>query len=274
MKQILIFVTIFSLFSCENQAKKQSNNEQTLAETEEFISSSIPIPTGNWFYSAYIDSTIFHKSIFKFSYTCASFAYQISYDTNNPDSIHFIGYHEKIILPLIKKDDKTYWAGDDIQHWVLKFNDNFSKFALKEYIDPTYTKKAEPKTYYFNLTENKIASLSKHFVSNILKGVYENDTLQIELTEKLNEKSAFTDFYKLKGIDEFKTYSIAIDFVEMIPQMDLIYFYNKDGNSTSYNWSFDNDDLILKHVEIIHEDGDFVGGKPTEVAFRLRKVTK
>lgn len=272
MKQIAICILILSLFSCSNQTDKKQNDEQTSKETTEIISSKLP--SGSWYYSAYIDSTIFHKSVFKYSYTCASFAYQITFDTNKPDSIHFIGYHEQTILPLIKKDVKTYWAGDEIQHWELKFNDDFSKLTFTEYMDPTYAHKADLKTYYFSLTENKILSPSKHFVSNILKGVYKNDTLQIELTANLIKKDDFTDFYELKGVNGFQTYSIAVDFWEMIPQMDLIYFYDKNGDAIYYNWTFDNDDLVLRNVEEIYEDGDFAGGKPTDVAFRLKRVTK
>jgi len=183
------------------------------------------LPSGNWFYLPYTDSTIIKKSVFLYSQTCASYAYQISYDRNNPDSIRFIGYNEQATLPLIKKDEITYRAGDTVQHWVLKFNADYTQ--LKEFMDSKYSSKADPNAYKFILAEKEITSPSRHFVSNILKGTYKSGSMRIELTDNLIEKDPFTDYYEVNGFNGFRTYSIAINFWEMIPQMDLIYFYDK-----------------------------------------------
>lgn len=267
MKRLIIYTLILTLLSCSNQTDKQIKEKQDLQETN-----NSGLTSGEWYYSPYVDSTIFNKSIFKYSYTCASFAYQIIYDTNRPDSILFVGYHEQTVLPLIKKEEKMYWAGDKTQHWVLKFNDDFSKLTFKEYMDPTYANKPDPKEYVFTKADKKIKqNLSRHFILGILKGKYINDSLEVELTDRLIKRDDFTDFYELKGLNNLKTYSIAIDFWEMIPQMDLIYFYDNKGNASYYNWTFENADLVLRHVEEIYEDGDFAGGKPTEVAYRLKK---
>lgn len=270
MIRIISILTILTLYSCSNKVEGQHSNEQNNLGTTNKV--TYEIPDGRWSYSAYLDSTVIEKSIFKYSDGPASFAYNIVYNSNKPDSILLIGYNENIILPLTQKDIRTYWAGDKIQHWVLTFNDNYSRLFIKEYMDPTYAHKADPEEYLFLKSDRDIGKLSNYFVSNILKGKYFSDTVELEITNKLVSKDGFTDYYEIKGIEGIKTFSITINFWEMVPQIDMIYFYNPKGNYVrQYNWSFSKDELILRDVEEIYEDGDFAGGKPTDTAYKLKR---
>lgn len=274
MNRTILIISVTVFVACSKQTDKQESTDHITEEIQE--RSTGGLPNGNWHYTAYTDSTIYHKSVFRYSWSCASFAYQIIYDRSNSDSIKFIGYNEQVTLPLTKKDENTYWAGDTIQHWILKFSRDYSQLNMLEYIDPSYANKADPKTYNFKLTEKKITRLSKHFVSNIFKGSYINDTLRIELTDNLKKSEPFTDYYELNGFGDYQTYSIVINFFEMVPQMDLINFYDKRGAFVKqYHWKFNNEELFLFNVqEIYDEGGDFSGGKPTDVAFILKRRSR
>jgi hypothetical protein len=266
----VLYLTILLIITFSSEVVGQLDVHQTSMQISGITSSAIP--SGIWYYVAYTDSTIIHKSIFKYSYTCASFAYQITIKSDKPDSVHFIGYHEQAVLPLIKKDEFTYWAGNEIQHWVLNYNVDFSEFTLKEYMNPTYANKPDPRVYLFTRAKNKVIyNISEHFSSFIFKGKYVNDSLEIVLSDSLLNSDGYNDFYEVIGFENYKSYSIAIDFWEMIPQMDLINFYDEKGNVTSYNWTFE--ELVLRSVQILFEDGDFVGGKATDVVYRFRRMT-
>ena len=253
--------------SCNNSIDRQNINKEMVA------TNNSTIPTAKWFYKPYIDSSIIKQSIFRYSYSCASFAYEVSYDKNNPDSILFIGYNEDLKLPLIKKSDKVFWAGDTIQHWVLNFSDGFSGMTLKEYMDKSYANKADPKTYHFDRDDIIIQRLSKYFIKNILAGKYESQNREIILTDEFVYSNGFSDYYKIIGIDSVDTYEVIINFWEMVPQMDLIRLFREDGSFyKDYNWQFENNKLIFRQVKELYKDGDFSGGVAEDIIYVLEKT--
>ena len=267
--KLILGLLVFGMISlaCNNSLSSQNNNKEIVTITE------ISIPTAKWFYRPYTDSSINRQSIFKYSNSCASFAYEVLYDKNNPDSILFKGYNENMKLPLIRISDNIYWAGDTIQHWVLKFLDGFSRMTLKEYMDKSYANKADSKTYLFDREDKDIESLSKHFIKNILAGKYKSQNHEIILTDELIKTDEFSDYYKIIGIDSVDTYEAVINFWEMVPQMDLINLFRKDGSFyKQYNWQFENNKLILRRVKEIYKDGDFSGGVAENVDYELEKT--
>jgi len=268
MKLILgLFIGGIFCFSCNNSTDSQNDKKEIAAITDSII------PTANWFYKPYTDSSIIRQSIFKYSYSCASFAYEVSYDKKNPDSILFKGYNENMKLPLIRKSENMFWAGDTIQHWVLTFLDGFSGITLKEYMDKSYANKADPKSYHFDREDKDIKSLSKHFIKNILAGKYKSQNHEIILTDELVKSDNFSDYYKIIGIDSVETYEVVINFWEMVPQMDLINLFRKDGSFyKQYNWQFVNNKLILRRVKELYKNGDFSGGVAENVVYELEKI--
>ncbi len=246
---------------------------------------SIPdFPTGIWHYTAYIDSTIFYKSIFKYAWTFASFAYEVAFDTKQPDSCYFKGYHEDFKLPLKKVSNYVYQAGDTVQYYVLTFENNFSQLKIKEYHNNKYWKqKADPATYIYKRADKNIKSLSKYFIDNILKDKYIASGHSVLFSDSLISKDDFSDYYGIYGIDSAATYEVVIDFWEMVPQMDLINLFDKSGHFIKqYNWSFIGGKLILRNVHNVYKDGDkvvsnssegdFAGGEADDIAYEFEKA--
>jgi hypothetical protein len=261
----IIIIASILFIACHNSSNKKVQQIDTLIPDD--------IPTSTWHYSSYVDSTIANKSIYKYSWTCASFAYEIDYDKRNPDSIQFTGYNESFKLSLSKKKEHIYWAGDTIQHWIITFSNDYSSLQIKEYMYPTYAKKADPEIYKFVKDNKRIGMLSEYFIKNILSGKYRNEEIEISLTDKFESTDGFSDKYKITGIDSASTYEVVINFWEMVPQMDLINLYRQDGSFyKQYNWSFNNDTLILRNVREIYKDGGFDGGIAEDVVFKIEKI--
>lgn len=262
---VIFAIMSFILLACKQSQNKKNELVETIIEDE--------IPSAIWHYSAYLDSIITKKTIFKYSWTCASFAYEIAYDKSNPDSILFTGYNEVFKMPLVKKDFHTYWAGDTIQHWILNFSNDYNSLTIKEYMYPTYAQKADPNAYDFLKIGTKIDTLSKYFIKNILAGNYKTDDKEISLTDYFESSDGFSDYYKIIGIDSAFTYSLVINFWEMVPQMDLINLYREDGTFyKNLNWSFNEDTLILRNVKEKYKDGDFDGGIADTILYKLLKI--
>ncbi|MBN8567980.1 MAG: hypothetical protein J0M25_14760, partial [Flavobacteriales bacterium] len=239
MKHLFTLLVLTFILGCNNPDKR-SNDTTT----------SFSLQTGVWYYKGYIDTTILTKKIYDYSWTCASFAYEITIDSNNPDSCYFKGYHEESMLPLKRINDKTYHVGDNSrQYWILTL-DNNSEMTMKEYRDKSFSQTADPHSYSFEKKKETINDLKKYFVKNILSGVYRDSLREITLT----------DNYEIIGLDSLSSFDIELDFWEMVPGMDLIYLKSKNDNVVRYNWTFNNNELTLKNVHDIYKDGDWDGG--------------
>jgi len=247
---ILIIGILGFTFGCNNPDRPNSPT------------TSVILPTGTWYYKGYIDSTILTKKIYDYSWTCASFAYEITIDNKKPDSCYFKGYHEEWMLPLKRKGDKTYHAGGNSnQYWILTF-DNNAVMTLREYRDKSFTQTADPHLYSFVKKDESIGDIKKYFVKYIFSGVYRDSVNKITLT----------DNYKLSGLDTFTSFDIELDFWEMVPQMDIIYFKSKNENSVRYNWTFNDNQLTLKKVHDIYQDGDWDGGVADTIVYKIEKL--
>jgi len=219
------------------------------------------------------DSTIINKSIFKYSYSCASFMYEIIFDKKKPDSIFFKGYNESSYMHLTRISNKVYRTGDTIQYWVITFEIGFNSLTIKEYMKKSYAQKADPNTFRFDKSENDPGKLSKYFIDNILAGQYKDGDQKIVFTNRLVSNDGFYDYYKVDGIDSVKTYDVVINFWDMVPQMDLVRFYNSEGwMMKQYEWEFEGKVLNLRRVEIIYTNaGDFDRGIAKKVVYSLEK---
>jgi hypothetical protein len=92
----------------------------------------------------------------------------------------------------------------------------------------------------------------KYFAKNILAGKYYDSISNITLILK--------DNLDLEGLDSLDKYSIQIDPWEMVPQMDIINFYDSNREKyKSYNWKFENDVLILSSIIDLYNDGERIG---------------
>jgi hypothetical protein len=251
MRHLLKLIILVFILGCDNPNKH--NTETT--------TSFIP-PTGVWYYKGYIDSTILTKKIFDYSGTCASFAYEITIDRKYPDSCYFKGYHEKWMLPFKRINDNSYHAGGDTtQYWILTF-DNNSAMTLKEYRDKSFRQASDPRSYTFEKKNERINDLREYFVKNILSGVYRDSLRELTLT----------DNYKIIGLETLSSFDIELDFLDMVPQMDLIYFKNKNDNVVRYNWEFNKNELTLKKVHDIYKEGDWEGGVADTIVYKFEKI--
>lgn len=90
---------------------------------------------------------------------------------------------------------------------------------------------------------------------------------------------------ELTGNDSLNKYSIQIDPWEMVPQMDIITFYEGNYNKMAhYNWEFKGDSLILSSIISLYDngesigpdvkDGDYAGAKIDKVIYRLKKISE
>lgn len=218
------------------------------------------MPMGIWYYSSYIESTILTKRIYDYSGNCASFAYEITIAPKHPDSCYFKGYHEEMMLPLKRIDNKTFRAGgDSTQYWTLTFLTP-STMTMKEYRSKRDLQKADPASYTFHPKNEAIGDLKKYFIKNILSGVYGDSAREVTLT----------DDFKVSGLDSIQSYDIELDYWEMGPRMDIIYFKGKDEKSVRYNWNFKNKLLTLKKVREQYKDDEIIYAADS-VAYQLKK---
>jgi hypothetical protein len=272
-RQFLIILTLITLtISC--QSRQSSNGKSDIS------SDSLTLDIyGKWYYTTYTDSTIKYKKIYDYSWSIASFAYEITIDKNNPDSVNFRGYHETWRMPLIKISDSVYHAADsDEQYWIIKFvrYEKGYKMQVHEYRDASFKQKADPKVYNLYKLKVTLDNEEKYFAKNILAGKYYDSISNITLILK--------DNLDLEGLDSLDKYSIQIDPWEMVPQMDIINFYDSNREKyKSYNWKFENDVLILSSIidlyndgerigeDITAETGDYAGLKIDKIVYRFKK---
>jgi hypothetical protein len=218
------------------------------------------------------------KKIFDYSWSLASYAYEVSIDKNNKDSITFRGYHEYWKTSLKKVSENTYHAGEGDQYWVLTFTD-FGinpKLQIHEYRDSSFKQKADPTVYELIRKNLKIDNEELYFAKNIIAGEY-YDSIS-------NATIVFENDLDLTGIDSLNKYSIQIDPWDMVPQMDILRLYNRDNNTyQSYNWRFEGNYFILSSIFDLYNDGertsrdispefgDYAGSEIDSIAFRLIK---
>jgi|GEM_PF-2340733 len=268
---LIILLLSFSIIGCHPKRSTQVN-EKSVIESD-----SIDI-FGKWYYTEYTDSTIKDKKIYDFSWTLASFAYEVRIDKENPDSVVFKGYHEGWISKFKKISKNTYQTDDDKdQYWTLRFerNGDEPKLFIKEFVNPTFAHKADPKEYELTRKTLNINNEELYFAKHILAGKYTDSKTNTTLSLKEN--------LELLGIDSLNKYSIQIDPWNMVPQMDIISFYKGDfNNRVDYNWKFIGDSLILSNIISLYDDGettgpdvkggDYAGAKIDTVVYRLKKI--
>lgn len=269
---LIIFTLITLAISCQS---RQSSNG-----IKDITSDSLTLDIyGKWYYTTYTDSTIKYKKIYDYSWSIASFAYEITIDKNNPDSVNFRGYHETWRMPLKKISDSLYHAADnEEQYWILKFvrNKKYFKLQVQEYRDTSFTQKADPTVYDLYKAKVTLDNEELYFAKNIIAGKYYDSISHISLILKNN--------LELVGIDSLDKYSIQIDPWEMVPQMDIITFYDNNREKyKSYNWRFENNVLILSSIinlyndgvrtgeDITAETGDYAGAKTDKIVYRFKR---
>jgi len=272
INKLNVIILIFSLFILGCQPKQTTEDKtKTIIESD-----SIDI-FGKWFYTEYTDSTIKNKKIYDYSWTIASIAYEVKIDKENPDSVVFKGYHEKWTSNLKKISKNQYRTGDKDQYWTLTFekSGNTTKLFIKEFINPTFAQKADPKEYGFIRKQLNINNEEIYFAKHIIAGEY--------IDSKRGKTIILKENLDLLGIDSLNKYTIQIDPWEMVPQMDIITFYEGDYNKhTDYNWKFKGDSLILSSIISVYDngetigpdvkDGDYAGAKIEKVIYRLKKT--
>ncbi|MHB9140822.1 MAG: hypothetical protein ACYC25_02985 [Paludibacter sp.] len=273
MKRFSFIILLFSLLTLGCQPKQTTQNKTKTS----IISDSIDI-FGKWYYTEYTDSTIKYKKIYDYSWSLASFAYEVSIDKENPDSVIFKGYHENWTSNLKKISKNIYQTGDKDQYWTLTFekSGNATKLHIIEFINPTFAQKADPKEYELSRKELNINNEELYFAKNIIAGEYTDSKTDKTLILKEN--------LDLIGIDSLNKYTIQIDPWEMVPQMDIITFYEEGDNNkrTDYNWKFKGDSLILSSIISLYDngkttgpdvkDGDYAGAKINKVIYRLIRI--
>lgn len=269
-RQFLIILTLITLtISCQSS---NGNND--------ISSDSLTLNIyGKWYYTTYTDSTIKYKKIFDYSWSIASFAYEITIDKNNPDSVDFRGYHETWRMPLKKISDSLYHAADnEEQYWILRFVRGKKDYKLQvhEYRDTFFKQKADPTVYDLYKAKVTLDNEELYFAKNIIAGKYFDSISNITLILNNN--------LELVGIDSLDKYSIQIDPWEMVPQMDIITFYDNNREKyKSYNWRFENDVLILSSIidlyndgertgeDITAETGDYAGSKIDKIVYGFKR---
>jgi len=262
-KFFYLFVAIFS-FACSSKKdeSKQSDIDQKPIEQLVIKDAARLIPERHgiesWYSILYMDSTIDQKSIHKYAYSCASYAYKIIVDRSKMDSAEFIGYHESWKDKLEKKDSNIYWMGDETQYWEIKFVDDF--LTMQEfYKDNNYV------VNYFLKREIEYSSLEDYFSKRIIAGNY-LDTLT-------GKQFSFNNDLTITGIDSLIGFSLLIDFWEMVPQMDVIYLNQKNGNYLEYSWVFNDNFLQLWNFEPPYEaDIGWVEAKIIGEPIILKKI--
>ena len=243
MKQILTVIFLI-LFISSLLGQDKSNLEES-------------IQVENWYLIEYLDSTIINKKIYKYSGACASYAYKITFDRNNMDSISFIGYHESWKDKLDEWDEVSYTMGDDSQYWKINF-DNESLTIQEFFRDHDTT------ANIFSRREN-IPPLKEYFSKNIFTGTY--------IRESNNSTIIFNNDYTITGLDSIVNYSLIIDFWEEGNGMDGMYLYTKDGNFEEYHWWFDGRNLNLRKVRGAYEnESDWIKAKVVGETTVLKKI--
>jgi len=281
MNKFNLIIVVFLLLFCGCQRKQTTQSKVVNASKTDSIETITEFDSidiyGKWYYTEYTDSTIQHKKIYDYSWTLASFAYEIIIDKENPDSVVFKGYHEGWTEKLEKNSDNTYRVGDENWNWTLRFEKlgNTTKLYVKQYINPTYAQKADPKEYVLTKKNLHIDNEELYFTKHIISGKYIDSYTGSTLILKEN--------LELIGVDFYNKYSILIDFWEMVPQMDIITFYEGNYNKmTHYNWEFKGDSLILSSIISLYDNGetigpdvkngDYAGAEIDKVIYRLKRI--
>lgn len=268
-----LLLLLFSVLTISCQPK-----QSTQTKVEAVIESDSIDIFGKWYYTEYTDSTIKDKKIYDYSWTLASFAYEVTIDRENPDSVVFKGYHEGWISKFKKVSKNTYQTADDKdQYWTLRFEKigDEPKMFVKEFVNPTFSHKADPKEYELTRKNLNINNVELYFAKHILAGKYTDS--------KTNTTLLFKENLELLGMDSLNKYSIQIDPWDMVPQMDIISFYKGNFNDrVDYNWKFISDSLILSNIISLYDDGettgpgvkdgDYAGAKIDTVVYRLKKI--
>ena len=183
IRQFLIILTSITLtISCQSG---QSSNEKSNISSD---SLNLDI-YGKWYYTTYTDSTIKYKKIFDYSWSIASFAYEITIDKNNPDSVNLRGYHETWKMPLKKISDSIYHAADsEEQYWILTFvrNQKDYKLQVQEYRDASFKQKADPTVYDLYKAQVTLDNEELYFAKNIIAGKYFDSISNITIILKSN----------------------------------------------------------------------------------------
>lgn len=211
----------------------------------------------NWYLIEYMDSTLINKQLYKFSRSCASYAYKVSIDRNKMDSIHFIGYHESWKDKLDKIGKSTYKMGDDSQYWKIKLMDD--RLTVQEFFRDYDT------TANVFSKRKDIPSLKEYFSKGILAGRYirESDNTIIEINKD----------FTITGMDSISSYELIIDFWDYGNGMDEVYLYSKDGKFEQYHWWFKNNKLNLRKIIPAHEtEFDWVDAKLVGETIVLKKI--
>jgi len=159
---LLVLLPILLTMSCRNRQSVQENPKNESDNVDIF---------GNWYYTEYTDSTIKEKKIFDYSWSLASFAYEVKIDRKNPNIVAFNGYHESLTSNIKKISKNTYQTTDDKdQYWTLRFvnNGKDTKLYIKEYVNPKFAQKADPKEYVLSRKKVNLKTEELYFAKHII----------------------------------------------------------------------------------------------------------
>jgi hypothetical protein len=246
---ICVFVVL--LISCKSTSSDKNisdsdervvgtNKEYSVTEnSKEKTKDSI---TEYWGDIAYFDSTVLSKKIYDYSNKGASHACLLAFDGSQKDSINMIGYHESYKSSLVKQKqrDGFYKIIDcEEQHFLFLFEDNMVNLRM------VYEKDTTPKRY-FRRIEKEAKDLQKYFAQNIFSGKYQNLSS--------GEIISFNSDMTVDGIDSVCRYEVLVDFLEMVPQMDIVYYVDDNNKyNAQLHWWFNNDTLFLQEAYSAYE---------------------
>lgn len=273
MKHILLGGLLLFLCSCSSKQDHSTAQTQTRAKQPTGLQ-------GKWYYTAYTDSTILDRTIYKYAGACASYAYELNFLATQPDSCAFTGYHESTRMPIRATGPGTYRVGTDPdtaifgQYWEIKLTRRNQQecLELKERWNSAADekKRADPHTYLFFRRKTDFPTsdlaLQRYFAQHLLAGTYRDTATQQEVQLLPN--------LRIRGLGAADTFALRIDFWQMGPQRDMLDLVDTDRDSVqSLHWFFEKNFLILQSVTNEYDEGgDYADSVPDSTLHVLERI--
>ena len=252
------------IFSCSCNSRNKTNgnleiNSDSASNLYKYRSEKNEIEY--WGDITYFDSSLVNKKIYKYSHDgYGSYACILAFDKPEMDSLDMIGYHERYKERLLRINDSTFRFSDyDKQYSLISIEGNLISNRMVNNNDTS-------SKCYYRLISKDLIDLQKYFAKNLISGKYKD----IESDNIIR----FQDDLTISGIDSVKSYKILLDFQEMVPQMDIIYFIDENKKYVAQlHWWFDNDTLLLQEAYDAHEtDTGWVDGGVTGKIFKYELI--
>lgn len=278
MKYFLYFLLISSAcLSCKTKDKQNTKDSLAVStplnETQQLIDKFKPILQGVWVKSDYVDDVAKTRSPLaafpKADPTITTMV--IEADAIKGDSVMIdVGYglHEggNLILRFhpgkINSSIVGYSSGGNIANSNYEFTYSTKKgdTTLTLYTYDEHKKLADSAKYFkaFHDQRGKELGYATYYSINrvLFAGNY-------SLTDSLNNTATirFTSDGKMSGLNDLKTYFIAVDFTTPPKNMDEIYFSDGNKDQRSYTFKFKADTLNLFETSFDKDSIDLIKGK-------------